>query len=132
MVEKETLLNQLPEVLVTASKLIYQPLGYKISNYQTESESQEYNACTFQLNHLKIKHRLSKITPKKTGQFVTIWKRNNLGITIPFDDLDDFDLLIISSETDKHFGQFIFPKAILAQHKIITNNGVEGKRGIRV
>ena len=97
-----------------------------------ESESQEYLACTFELKGLKIKHRLSKITPTKTGQFVTIWKRNDAGVTAPFDDHDDFDLVIITAKSEDRLGQFIFPKAILVQHKIITKNGIEGKRGIRV
>jgi hypothetical protein len=112
--------------------LVYNPLDYQINNLQIESESQEYAACAFELNGLKIKHRLAKITPTKTGQFVTIWKRNEAGITIPFNDQDEFDLLIISVNSVEQSGQFIFPKAILAKHKIITKNEIEGKRGIRV
>ncbi|WP_316844290.1 MepB family protein [Pedobacter psychrodurus] len=129
---KESPIKHLPSVLKTAADLVYHPLGYQINNLQMESESQEYLACTFKLNGLKIKHRLSKITPNKTGQFVTIWKRNDAGITAPFDDQDDFDLAIITAKSNNNFGQFIFPKAVLAQHKIITKNGIEGKRGIRV
>ena len=123
---------KLPLILQTASNLVYHPLGYQINNLQIESESLEYAACTFELNELKIKHRLSKITPTKTGQFVTIWKRNGAGITTPFNDHDEFDLLIISANSVDQSGQFIFPKAILVQHKIITKNEIEGKRGIRV
>ncbi|TCD29065.1 hypothetical protein EZ456_02580 [Pedobacter psychrodurus] len=129
---KENAINQLPLILLTASNLVYSPLDYQINNLQIESESLEYAACTFELGGLKIKHRLSKITPTKTGQFVTIWKRNKAGITAPFDDQDEFDLLIISANSVDLSGQFIFPKAILVQHKIITKNGIEGKRGIRV
>ncbi len=91
-----------------------------------------YLACSFELNGLKVKHRMGKITPTKTGQFVTIWKRNEQGITTPFDALDEFDLLIISVKNVDHFGQFIFPKAVLIKHKIISYNNVEGKRGMRV
>jgi hypothetical protein len=125
-------ITKLPLILQTASNLVYHPLGYQINNLQIESESLEYAACTFELNELKIKHRLSKITPTKTGQFVTIWKRDEAGITTPFNDQDEFDLLIISANSADRSGQFIFPKAILVQHKIITKNGIEGKRGIRV
>jgi hypothetical protein len=125
-------ITKLPLILQTASSLVYHPLGYQINNLQIETESLEYAACTFELNGLKIKHRLAKITPTKTGQFVTIWKRNEAGITTPFNDQDEFDLLIISANNADLFGQFIFPKAILVQHKIITKNGIEGKRGIRV
>jgi len=125
-------ITKLPLILQIASNLVYHPLGYQINNLQIESESREYVACAFELNRLKIKHRLSKITPTKTGQFVTIWKRNEAGITTPFNDQDEFDLLIISANSVDRSGQFIFPKAILVQHKIITKNGIEGKRGIRV
>ncbi|MFD2582142.1 MepB family protein [Pedobacter vanadiisoli] len=129
---EETLINRISSILLTASNSVYDPLNYQINNLQIENESQEYAACTFELNSLKIKHRLSKITPTKTGQFVTIWKRNEAGITSPFTDQDEFDLLIISVNSAHRSGQFIFPKVILAQHKIITAKGIEGKRGIRV
>ena len=129
---KENTTNQLPFTLQAAANLIYHPLGYLITKFEIENESQEYSACTFELNGLKIKYRDSKITPTKNGQFVTIWKRNDGGITAPFDDQEDFDLVIITAKSGDHFGQFIFPKAVLVHHKIITKNGVEGKRGIRV
>jgi len=129
---KESSTRQLPFPLEHAADMIFHPLNYQITKFEIESESQEYSACTFELNGLKIKHRLSKITPNKTGQFVTIWKRNEAGITTPFDNQDDFDLVIISAKSGDHFGQFIFPKALLAHYKIITKNGVDGKRGIRV
>jgi len=124
--------DRISSILRNASDLVYSQLGYQISNLKIEKESQEYAACTFELNKLKIKQRLSKITPTKAGQFVTIWKRNEAGITVPFTDQDEFDLLIISVNDTARSGQFIFPKAILVQHKIITANGVEGKRGIRI
>ena len=132
MPPKESPINRIPFILRTAFNLVYSPLDYQINNLQIEVESREYAACTFELNGLKIKHRLSKITPTKIGQFVTIWKRNEAGITAPFNDQDEFDLLIISANNADLCGQFIFPKAILVQHKIITKNGIEGKRGIRV
>lgn len=132
MLIKENLTNRLSSILLTASDLVYSPLDYQINNLQIEDESQEYAACTFELNELKIKHRLSKITPTKTGQFVTIWKRDEAGITTPFTDQDEFDLLIISVNSARQSGQFIFPKGILAKHKIITAKGIEGKRGIRI
>jgi len=132
MPSKENPINRIPTILQTAFNLVYSQLDYQINNLQIESESQEYAACTFELNGLKIKHRLAKITPTKTGQFVAIWKRNEAGITTPFNDQDEFDLLIISADSAGLSGEFIFPKAILVQHKIITKNGIEGKRGIRV
>jgi len=124
--------TNIPPTLLDTVKNCYNHLGYEIENYQKEAESQEYRAATFELNQLKIIHRLAKITPTKTGQFVTIWKRNEQGITIPFDTSDDFDLLIISVQNGDLYGQFIFPKNILMAQKIITYNTITGKRGIRV
>ncbi|SFA47026.1 hypothetical protein SAMN04488511_106122 [Pedobacter suwonensis] len=128
----KNLTGRILSVLQTALDLVYSPMGYQMYNLQTEDEGREYDACTFKLNTLKIKHRTAKVTPTKTGRFVSIWKRNEAGITTPFTDQDEFDLLIISVNDAERSGQFIFPKAILAHHKIIAANGIAGKRGIRV
>ncbi|MGL4629999.1 MAG: MepB family protein [Leadbetterella sp.] len=77
-------------------------------------------------------NRVSKITPTKTGQFVTIWKRNEEGITEPFDGKDDIDFVIIVSKRDDTIGQFIFLKSVLLEKGIFSLNGKGGKRGIRV
>lgn len=113
-------------------KLILDKCNITLSNLNLEKESIEYGACTFQLNEKEIIFRVSKITPTKVGQFVTIWKRNELGITQPFNHSDAFDFIIISSQENNNFGVFIFPKSILTEKGIITTNNKEGKRGIRV
>ncbi len=115
-----------------AKTLLYDKCGFDFGELIAEDESQEYGAYTFRLNGLKIKFRVSKITPTKTGQFVTIWKRNKEGVTQPFDLTDEIDFVIISSENGNDFGQFIFPKSVLLDKGIITGNSKEGKRGIRV
>lgn len=112
--------------------MIYDKCGFELTNLKLASESIEYSACSFNLNGKTIQHRVSKITPTKIGQFVTIWKRNKDGITEPFDNSDDIDFIIITSKLDDNLGQFIFPKSVLADYGIITKNGKEGKRGIRV
>ena len=124
--------NILQHHLQTAKTLVYNKCGFDFGELIIEDESREYGACTFRLNALKIKFRISKITPAKTGQFVTIWKRNTQGITQPFDLADEIDFLIISSQNGNQFGQFIFPKSVLLDKGIITGTGKEGKRGIRV
>jgi hypothetical protein len=95
-------------------------------------ESKEYGACTFELNGKIIEQRVAKITPTKTGQFVTVWKRNKEGITEPFNIADNFDFVIITARDNENFGQFIFPRLVLADKGVITRNGKEGKREIRV
>lgn len=124
--------NNLQHHLHNAKTLVYDKCGFDFGELIAEDESQEYGACTFRLNGLKIKFRVSKITPTKTGQFVTIWKRNKEGITQPFDLTDEIDFVIISSQNGDDFGQFIFPKSVLLDKRIMTGNIKEGKRGIRV
>jgi len=113
-------------------KDLYAKHGLRVTELCEDPESAEYAACSYKLNGLAVKFRFSKITPKKTGQFVTIWKRNDEGITQPFDETDELDFVIVCSRQETNFGQFIFPKAVLVQKGIITGNGKPGKRGIRV
>ncbi len=127
-----TIINSFHSDLKVVKELVYDKCGFDLTDPKLNSESAEYGACSFGLNGKTIQHRVSKITPTKTGQFVTIWKRNKDGITEPFDILDDIDFIIITSKSGDNFGQFIFPKPVLADKGIITRNGKEGKRGIRV
>lgn len=113
-------------------KCVFDHSNLTVSQFSENSESREYGACIFKLNEKKIVFRVSKITPTKTGQFVTIWKRNTEGITEPFDENDEFDFVVISSTRDTHRGLFVFPKQALIDKGIITTNNKEGKRGIRV
>lgn len=127
-----TIINSFHIYLKVAKELVYDKCGFILTNPKLNSESVEYGACSFELNGKIIQHRVSKITPTKSGQFVTIWKRNKEGITEPFNISDDIDFIIITSKSGDNFGQFIFPKSVLADKGIITSNGKEGKRGIRV
>ena len=127
-----TIINSFHSDLKIAKELVYDKCGFDFTDPRLNPESTEYGACSFGLNGKIIQHRVSKITPTKTGQFVTIWKRNKDGITEPFEISDDIDFIIITSKSGDNFGQFIFPKSVLADKGIITKNGKEGKRGIRV
>ena len=111
---------------------LYDKCGFRLTNLQLNLESTAYGACSFELNGYAVEHRISKVTPTKTGQFVTIWKRNKNGITEPFDISDHIDFIVITSKSGDKIGQFIFPTAVLADNGIITQNGKMGKRGIRV
>jgi len=72
----------------------------------------------------------AKITPKKIGQFVSIWKRNSQGITVPHDINDKFNYMII--ELERGLGKFTFPKNVLLENKIISGGDSNGKNGFRV
>lgn len=114
------------------NELVFKPCHFHLKNIKLESESQEYAAHTFQLNEYKIVFRKAKITPTKTGQFVTLWKRNEKGITEPFDITDEFDFYLIATRTPSKFGVFIFPRKILHDNKVLSDATRDGKRGIRV
>lgn len=121
-----------PPGLKIVKELVFDKIKRKISGLQINAESYDYEACSFQLNDHSIIFRVSKITPTKAGQFVSIWKRNEEGITAPLDESDDFDFLMIASKRKDKMGLFIFPKAALVEQGVISNTGKGGKRGIRV
>ncbi|PKB17498.1 MepB family protein [Flavobacterium sp. 5] len=123
--------KELPEEFLNIKKIFSEIDNIKISQPIIELESIEYGACTFVLNNSNIRFRTAKITPTKTGQFVTLWKRINKGPIQPFDNTDPIDLFIISVRKENHFGLFIFPKAILIDKEIVSDKK-EGKRAIRV
>ena len=113
-------------------KLIFKTCGLRLTKIEAELESQDYFAHDLKLDKLNVKFRIAKITPTKTGQFVTIWKRNEKGITTPFDISDNIDFYIIATRKENNFGLFIFPKTILYENKILSDKTRDGKRGIRV
>ena len=94
-----------------AKNRIYHPCGIICSQPVMEKESAEYGACTFKLNDFSVRFRVSKITPTKIGQFVTLWKRIGNGPILPFDVSDPVDFFIVNTRKDDRFGQFIFPKS---------------------
>jgi len=99
---------------------------------QNSHDALTYVACFSELGTLSVKFRRAKITPKKTGQFVTLWQRSKTGTTEPFSLEDSFDLYIIHIENGHDSGYFVFPRGILADRKILSVNGQGGKRGFRV
>ena len=109
----------------------YDKCGFVLSEL-AQQEGKEYGACSFKLDGKSIVFRVAKVTPKKTGQFVAIWKKDEHGITRPFADTDQMDYMVISTRQGTSFGQFIFPKAALVLHGIISTDQQQGKRGIRV
>ncbi len=125
-------LNSVHIDLGMVQTLVYNECDFKLSKLQRNLESINYGACSYNLNGHSIEHRVSRITPLKTGQFVAIWRRNKDGLTEPFDNSDGIDFMVITSRSRNNFGQFIFPKHVLANKGIISINGNAGKRGMRV
>lgn len=109
----------------------YKQHGFDPSEPIAETESAAYAAHTFYLNNYHIVFRAAKITPTKSGQFVTLWKRINTGPIQPFDHTDHIDFFIVLVRQAEKLGQFIFPKSVLIERGIVTDVK-EGKRAIRV
>jgi hypothetical protein len=122
----------IPKDLIEIKKILFDNFNFEMTQPILELESSEYGACTFKLNNLDIRYRTSKITPTKTGQFVTLWKRFIKGPIQPFDSSDPIDLIVITTRKDNLLGQFVFPMSILIEKGIVTHQNKEGKRAIRV
>ncbi|WP_088044275.1 MepB family protein [Bacillus sp. EAC] len=118
--------------LLTIKDIVYNPCRFDCSLPRIESQNAEYGAYVFNLNSLSIRFRVAKITPKKVGQFVTLWERIGDSPIQPYDISDPVDLFVISTRNDDKFGQFIFPKTVLCDQGILSNKGKGGKRAIRV
>ncbi|OGT27146.1 MAG: MepB domain containing protein [Gammaproteobacteria bacterium RIFCSPLOWO2_02_FULL_42_14] len=124
--------NNIHKDLIATKKYIYDPCKMIISTPMMESESAEYGAFTFKLNDFDIRFRVAKITPTKTGQFVTLWKRSAGEPIQPFDASDPVDFVVICVRNDKNFGQFVFPSPVLCEKDILSVDSKGGKRAIRV
>jgi hypothetical protein len=124
--------KSMPKDLLLAKELVYDCFDFDCSQPQQESESIDYSAYRFYLNEKFICYREAKITPTKTGQFVTLWKRSRLGTIEPFDSTDLIDFVFVSVRKNDLFGQFIFPKDVLLEKGVFSTATTEGKRAIRV
>src|SRR5690606_4578136 len=70
----------------------------EITSFSQDIEAKEYDGSSFKISQLYIKYRKAKITPKKIGCFVALWKRDDEGKTIPFEISDQFDFYLIEVE----------------------------------
>jgi hypothetical protein len=127
-------LEPIPLELTKLIQNVYEPAGLKITSpAECETESIEYGACRFGLNGFNIAFRTAKITPKKLGRFVTLWKRptqNNP--IIPLDISDNIDFVIVSVTENAYHGQFIFSQKTLANQGILSHQSQGGKLAFRV
>ncbi|MDY0987644.1 MepB family protein [Flavobacterium sp. CFBP9031] len=121
-----------PADLSLSKEIVYDKAELLITSVEKESESDEYSAYRFLLNNKNICYREAKITPTKTGQFVTLWKRNQTGTIEPFDYSDAIDFVIVNVRKDQNWGQFIFPKKTLLEKDIFSTQNKEGIRATRV
>ncbi|SEM06543.1 MepB family protein [Rhodococcus maanshanensis] len=118
--------------LLAAKALLYDPCGLACSAPVPELEGAAYGAYELTVDGRPIRFRVAKTTPKKAGQFVTLWTRSAQGPIAPFDVDDAVELFVVSARDGDRFGQFVFPKRVLADRGVLSRDGAGGKRAIRV
>ncbi|MHD0396437.1 MepB family protein [Staphylococcus simulans] len=104
----------------------------QIDKVIAENWNEEYGAHDCVINNQKFKARLAKKTPKKSGYFLALWKKNNSNKNIPFEEVDIENKLIINIQDGNKVGQFILPKEILAEKGIIQSKQHKGKMAFRI
>ncbi|MEV6274744.1 MepB family protein [Nocardia sp. NPDC051832] len=122
--------TELPEELLLARELLWD--GRICTAPTAEPESAQYGGFAFSVDGAPIRFRIAKTTPKKPGQFVTIWQRSTDGPIRPFDVEDQVRYFVISVGDSANHGYFVFPLAALVQRDIVSRNGIGGKRGFRL
>ncbi|MFD3681945.1 MepB family protein [Streptomyces sp. NPDC058613] len=120
------------EDLGLAKARVYDPCGFVCSQPVPEAESADYAAHGFTLDGLAVRFRAARSTPRKAGQFVTVWQRSQDGPIRPFCDTDPVDLFVIATRENGHAGQFVFPVDALRREGVVSVGGIGGKRGFRV
>jgi len=124
---------KIPHELESINNSIFNSISLKLSDITPEEESKEYCAYRLNIDNKSALFRVAKITPKKIGQFVTLWKRNvNDNKIYPFHFDDDISIVIVNVNNGQESGQFIFSREILCKKNMFSTNQKEGKRAIIV
>ncbi|WP_432352941.1 MepB family protein [Sporosarcina sp. A2] len=125
-------MNNFMNAIAYVTDLVYRPNHFTIQDVREEHQNSEYGAGTFLLNTKSIRFRVAKITPKKIGQFVALWEKDGNHKNQPFTYDKSPDFIVINTFTEDHFGQFIFPKKVLATRNILKTDDTNGKMAFRV
>ncbi len=125
-------MNDFINAFTYVTNLIYHPNHFTIQNVQEERQNSEYGAGIFLLNTKSIRFRVANRPPKKVGQFVALWEKDDTNKNQPFTYDNSPDFVVINTFTEGHFGQFIFPKKVLAARSILKSDHSNGKMAFRV
>ena len=99
---------------------------------QPEEQSGEYESGVVAIGSERWRLRTARVTPRKPGAFVAVWKRDELGETRPFGSDDPIDGLLVFVREDDRFGMFRFVASQLESLGVTRSAAHPGKRGFRV
>lgn len=113
---------------------IYKPNGLALAGPGEEAQNSDYGGGVFLLNSKLVRFRVAKITPRKIGQFVVFWERDESGKNVAYSPEAATDLLVIHvfSDEGRYSGQFVFPKDVLAKQNMLRTAASPGKMAMRV
>lgn len=97
-----------------------------------EDQNSDYEAGHVTIGSGVWRIRTARITPKKPGAFVAVWKRSAEGNTEPFDGTDACEGLMVFVDETTRFGVFRFTREHLAELGVTRSASSSGKRGFRV
>lgn len=125
-------MSDLEEITSYLQEHLYAPHHLTMSELQPESQNSSYAGGHYRLNETSIRLRAAKITPKKVGQFVAFWQKDDQGVNQPYALSESPDILVIYVATAEQRGLFVFPRDLLAKKKILTVGSSKGKMAMRV
>ncbi|EZP58360.1 MepB family protein [Exiguobacterium sp. RIT341] len=112
---------------------LYMPCRLTPHDIREETQNGAYGAGRFCSGETSIRFRVAKATPTKLGQFVVIWDKDEQNKNQPFSEDTATDLVVVNTFNDSNrFGQFVFPKGVLKQHKILKTGTIKGKVAMRI
>jgi len=113
-------------------KYIYEPCKLTCTQPVIDKNCIDYLGCSLKINNQHVIFRVAKTTPTKFGQFVTLWKRVNNSLPLPFHIDDYIDFCVVNVSKGSEVGQFVFSKSVLVKHGVLASKNTKGKCAFRV
>ncbi|MDH6679397.1 hypothetical protein M2284_003619 [Rhodococcus sp. LBL1] len=111
---------------------LFDVLGVEYSPAVPEPDNTDYGAVVSDIGRSTMRFRVGKLTPRKVGLFVSVWRRAPCGSTEPFPAEGNVDGLVVAAREGGRFGAFVFPTEVLVTRGVVSVDGAGGKRGFRV
>lgn len=126
-------MKEFQHVLRWLQQTVYEPSGLVVTDAQEEQQNAKYAGGIFTLNGKRIRLRVAHVTPKKIGQFVAMWQKNKDDQNEAFSEEKavDYYVIVVFKNNDV-YGQFVFPKDVLAKKGILRTAEKKGKMAMRV